>query len=210
MSIRLKVKVEGLKEALAELGPAKGRSAAKKALNDVTKAFRTAAGREIRAKFAIKAADLNKKLKAIGVTSRDDLTAEVVGKSAPMSLMYFKAREVRDTKGGGVIIQDRKGGRRAKRSSLGRGVTVEITKGKKTRLPNAFIAAVKAGKSGGYSLGVFERMGKKRLPIEKKATITLASMLAQKQVLAAGEKAVRAQWSKRFRYHLQRARSRGK
>jgi hypothetical protein len=98
-----------------------------------------------------------------------------------------------------VLIQTGRSGRVANRSRLQRGVTVEILRGKKTNLPTAFIAAT----NNGYQ-GVFSRVGKARLPVENKASITIASMFGQEEVQQPTLREIVATWNARFRHHLDR------
>jgi len=195
----ISVKLEGLKEVLAALDPKRATKAASMALNDAARAGRAEAGREIRRKFNIKADKLNSELRNVRFASADSLTAMIQAKGKPISLTYFGAKEVRDIKGRGVLVQTRKSGRMMKRSRSARGVSVQITKGKTTSLPKSFIATTKSG-----HIGVFRRIGKSRLPIVDMATITIATMFAQENVQAVTINAVKAKWAERLQHHFDR------
>lgn len=85
------------------------------------------------------------------------------------------------------------------------GVSFKIKKsGKRGKLANAFIAKMKSGK-----VGVFERVGKKRLPIVEKFTIGIPRMLVARAIVDKLKALVRVEFPKRLehelRYRLERA-----
>lgn len=195
----ISVKVEGLKELLAALDPKRASKAAFMALNDAARAGRTVAAREIRSKFNIKTDKLNTELKNVKFASADSLIAVIQAKGRPISLTYYGAKEVREVKGRGVLVQTRKSGKIMKRSRATRGVTVQITRGRITTLQKSFIATTKSG-----HIGVFRRLSKSRLPIMDMATVTIATMFGQEKVQAATIKAVKTKWAERLKHHIER------
>lgn len=193
------VKVEGLDKVMAALDPKRMTKAIAQSLNDAARAGRTEAGREIRKKWNIKADKVNAELKNIRFASAENMTAVIQAKGRPISLTYYGAKEVRDMRGRGVLVQTRKSGKIVKRTNAARGVSVQIERGKTTRLPKSFIATTKSG-----HIGVFRRLGKSRLPITDMATVTIATMFGQERVQAATIKAVKTKWEERLKHHIER------
>ena len=195
----ISVKVEGLSEMQKALDPRRASKAGMLAINDAARAGRTEAGRAIRTRWNIKADKLNAELRNVTFASNDSLTAIIQAKGKPISLTYFGAKEVRDIKGRGVLVQNRKSGKMVKRTKSARGVSVQIERGRITQLPKSFIATVKSG-----HIGVFRRLEKSRLPIIDMATVTIATMFGQEKVQAATIKAVKAKWAERLQHHFDR------
>jgi hypothetical protein len=191
------VKMIGLKEALESMNPAKVTQAASLSLNDAARSGRTEGGREIRARWNVQASKVNAELKNVQFSRRDDLSAIIQAKGRSISLTYFGAKEVRDTKNG-VLTQDRRKGKLSSRSSAARGVTVQILRGQTTRLPKSFINALKSG-----YIGVFRRVAGSRKIVDM-STITIASMFQQERVQERTISAAVAKWKERFAYHLDR------
>lgn len=169
----LDIQLEGYDEALALFGSKKIDQAQGRALNLAARKGRTFAGQLIRKRWNIKAKDVNRRLTAVAEARPGRLKTEIVARSRPFSLAYFGAKHYR-----GTTVQTRTIGRRLKRASGRSGVYVQIFRGgPQAHLPHAFMSGLKSG-----HVGVFERMGKSRLPIRERYTITLASMLGQEEV----------------------------
>lgn len=213
----LTVKLEGLDKAYRLFDARLVDRAAKFGINDTTRKVRTAAGRGIREIWKIRAAYLNKRLRAVKMARAGDLEAIIQAKSRPISLVHFGATQLGVARFGRNMFDDiqsltqnlslslSKDGLASKdlskrRIKAGlRGVEVNILRGKKTFLPNAFIAPAKNG-----HVGVFRRVGKKRFPIKNLSTITIASMFNQEPVEQVTLETIEGTWPRRFNYHLDR------
>jgi hypothetical protein len=102
--------------------------------------------------------------------TRNRLTSAVIASGAPIPLVEFGARQTK------------------------KGVTVKVTKTRKL-VKGVFIARMKSGK-----VGVFERLGSKRLPIRELFSVSLPRTFTQRQILAALRKTA----ADRFRIELAR------
>ena len=197
--MQINIKLEGVDQAMKQYDRALVERAARLAINDAARSARPEASREIRKKWNITAGRVNGELKNVKFASLSDLTAIIQAKGRPISLLHFGAKWVRGTR-----VESAKGVKQTKRVGRNQGVSVKILRGKTTRLPNAFVARVAAGKSGGTFQGIFERMTSKRLPIEHKSTITIASMFGQEPVQQATAKTAAKTWRARFIHHITR------
>jgi len=187
------IQLEGLDEALALFGPKKVDKAQGRALNLAARKGRVEASRRIRKHWNIKAKDVNQRLKVVAKANPGKLTAEIVARSRPFSLSYFGAKYYR-----GTTVQTKKSGRRLKRSSGRSGVYVQILRGgPQTHLPDSFMIGLSSG-----HVGVFNRMGKARLPIREERAITLASMFQQAQVYDPAVKVIGKIWADEFTRQL--------
>ena len=201
----MNLQLKGLDKALLMFDPKKVKRAARMAINDGLTTGRKTASKEIRKDWNIKAARVNKELRKFKTARNNDLTAIIQAKGRPIDLIHFGAKWKR-----GRITTTGTKSTRAKRTTKSGGVFVTIrktpsrkSKGGEVRLPHAFIATTKAGKSG-LHVGVFERVGRKRLPIQSKATITLASMFDQNTVMLPTQAAIAKRMADRFDHHLDR------
>jgi len=196
--MQLNISLKGLDKALLMLDPKPVRKAARMAINDGLTTGRKTASKEIRKRFNLKAGRVNKELRKVKSARNNDLTAILQAKGKPISLVHFGAKWKR-----GNITTTGTKSTRTKRSTKSGGVFVQIRKGKTTRLPHAFIATTRAGKAGSH-VGVFERKGRSRLPIQSKATITLASMLDKPGVMLPTMRQIDKRMNQRFDHHLDR------
>jgi len=195
MNIDLKLK--GLDKALLMFDPKQVRKAARMSINDGLTTGRKIASQEIRKDWNIKAARLNKELKKFKKANNNDLTAIIQAKGRPISLIHFGAKWKR----GRITTTGTKSTMGKRNIRSGGGVTVQIRKGKLTLLPHAFIATTRAGKSGTH-VGVFERVGRSRLPVQSKASVTVATMFNQPGVMTPTVKHVGDRMAARFSHHL--------
>ncbi|MCP3177276.1 phage tail protein [Desulfuromonas sp. KJ2020] len=199
------VKLTGIEAAMRAYDPARVSQAAKLAINETVKKIHTDAISSIRNEqgYNIKAADLRKKVKITARASVANLAAVVTASGRPISLSYFGATQYR-----GRTVKTRGGQKTLKRRSSKSGVYVTIKRGEKTHLTDAFIAPVKAtyknGDFAGFHIGVFRRMGDKRLKIAEKRVVTIASMYGNARTERAIRKAIDGSWNKRFNHHLSR------
>jgi hypothetical protein len=196
----LTVKLEGIEEARRMFDPKVVNRAAYQAINETVRGVRTATGKEIRKEWNVKAGDLNKKLRAVKMARYGDLEGIVAAQSGSFSLSYFGAKSYK-----GNTVQTRTSGRRMKRASGKGGVYVKIKRsGGVTHMPNAFMAAVRAGKGSASHIGIFHRVGKGRLKIIERRVITVASMFGKPAVQAAATKTINNTFSRRFNHHIDR------
>lgn len=148
------IKIEGINELMQRLDPRKVQGAARAALERTKSSAKSEAVRQITKVWNIKARDVeykssgNKRLTVSGRVN-EDLTATLTFYSGGISLAYFGAVEYRMA--GGVLRRvDRRTGSTASKKMQRKaqqmvGVSVQVRKGKTTRL-RQFFATVKYGK----------------------------------------------------------------
>lgn len=188
------IELKGLDKALDAIDPRKVKQAARMAINDSARFVNAEAKREIRKKWNIKAAKLNAEMKNVKFATNADLSAVISAVGRPISLIYFGAKQYR-----GKSIRSGKGVKILKRSSSKSGVFVKILKSRQTHLPEAFLAKTK----NGY-VGVFQRSGWKRLPIENRATVSIPSMFKEENVMSVVVKSIESRFGYRFVHHIDR------
>jgi len=173
--------------------------------------------------------DLDRLIRQFDALSRDELTKSIglaLNRTADQARTEagreirerynFKAREVsatfsiRRARGSQLDVVIRSRGRRTpliKMAALQKkaGVQVKVTKQRRL-LPGTFIATMPNG-----NIGVYERKGKGRLPIQQLYTIAIPEAFTAEQVQEAVMSKVRDVFPKRLRFELERAlrRSRG-
>jgi len=210
--MRMSVEIHGLERAMKIYDSKKVVRAAKAAMVDAARGAKTEASKQIRAKWNIKARDLNKKITAKARMTANTQTITIGGR--PIGLAYFGAKEVKRG-GGGVVVTKKKGGaffsRRQKATRAALGVTVEIERGKKTTLKGAYIAATRdfAGRTAGgdvifgktWSVRVLQRRGQK---IVAPRSISVASMFLQANVEPKVMDRINKTIDERFEHHLAR------
>lgn len=201
-----RVELKGIEEARALFDEKRIQRAVVSALNKTAAKAKTAAMSAITDKYNIKKTHLG--TTATG-NSRIELKMASIGNQQaiisisgrPISLAYFGARQVVVSSKGQVRLTTRDKSRILKRRPGSLGVSVEIIKGKRTPLSGAFLAAVKAGDSG-FHIGVFQRHGRKRLPIFEKRMITVASMFGSAAVEEVIRKSVKENFERIFLHEL--------
>lgn len=217
------VTIDGFDQAMRWIDPRVITPAAKISIKEAAAAAKTKTSEEITKRWNIKRRDLDRKFAV--KSSSGGMSRTLIIQGDPIGLSYFGAREVRRT-GQGVVTRTRgkdgkmvsKVNRRSKQSTSY--LVVEIHKGKRTFLPNAWLANVKAfagstkgGKSGDTLYGdsrarVLARIGKSRMAIKSDKSISVPSMF--KQAGIAGTVEVRAAdvLNQRFSHHIDRLRQR--
>lgn len=149
-----------------------------RALNRVADMAKTAASKEIRQTYRIKARDLSAMLKVRKASVRAIYLEAAVSASgrASIPIVGFAARQTK------------------------KGVTVSVTRGGGRKLlPGAFIATMKNGK-----VGVWDRQGKKRLPIKELFTIGVPYQFAARKTVEAMARIVRDKFPERLQHELDR------
>ena len=190
----LNIKINGLDKALLMLDGKKiVIPAARMAVNEAVTTGRAALGREIRKVWNLKTTLTRKQITKGQKATNATLASSIRISGGPIDLIHFRAVWRR-----GRINTTGKKSTMNKRSTKNGGVFVTIERGKKTRLPHAFIA-----RAGGH-IGVFERKGKIRLPVMNRASITVASMVLQDRVMIPTVKQISERMNRRFLHHLDR------
>ncbi len=206
----INISIKGDREMMRALEPKRLERAAELSVNDTARKVKPEGSRRVRAIWNVKAKDLNRHFK-MKLAKNGDLSAVLFVSGRPMSLAKFGAKGVRDVRGG-VVTQTARSGRFQKRSRAARGVTVEIERGKKTRLPHAFLATVAAGRTGTH-VGVFEREVKGKshhrrrpwsLPIVERQTITVPAMFAQRRIQKGLDRFIDDHLAKNLNRHMAR------
>lgn len=195
------IKLEGMKEALAVFDPKVVRQAARAAIDRATKSGRTIVSKEITDVWNVKKKDVDPRIK-LTPPRMNDLTGVISIGGKGMSLSYFGARQIMGATVRSRVGQNLKTGKvtRGMRAvgPLPQGVVVQVLKGKDTALlRNAFLAKVTAGKSGSH-IGVYRRLNKKRLPIDEKNVISIASMVNRPEVMTRVVDRIIERWNVEF------------
>jgi len=131
------------------------------------------------------------------------VTLDISGR--PLSLSLFGPRQVIGatvrSRLGDAIKKGKVTGRMKKAGPVPQGVLVQLLIGQTTYLHKSFLASVRAGNTGQH-IGVFNRMGKSRLPIIEKNLISVPSMFAKGNVIKEVEKVVSDKFDGIFRHEL--------
>ena len=191
--MKLDVSIKGLNAAVLMLDSKIVRRAARMALNESLTTGRKVASQQIRKRWNLKTDRTKKELTKYKLASNTDLTGIIRAKGRPIDLINFGAKWKR-----GRTTTTSKGRTIGKKNARMGGVLVEIQRGKRIRLPSAFIA------STGSHTGVFERMGKSSLPLRNMAVITMASMFDQDRVMLPTMTQINDRMAERFGHHLDR------
>lgn len=125
------------------------------ALNRTATGVRVDASREIRARYKVKVATVNKAFSTQRATA-SSLTAVVRVRGRPLSLANFSARQTK------------------------RGVTVNV-KGTRKLVAHAFLRTLRTNLGEGYDV-VFERVGKSRYPIKALKTVDIPGLFLIKDL----------------------------
>lgn len=153
----IKISAENIKNAqkMLEIAPKEVTSAAIAAINIAATAVNTQASKSIRAKYVIKAKDLNKHIKKYRA-NRSNLTAKIVGTSDRLLITYF---DVKRSKKGPVRA------RVLKANSL-------------KAVPGMFFGTTRRGFTG-----VLKRIGKARYPLDVPHGPSVPSMFGNDEVM---------------------------
>lgn len=138
ITVEVKDAEANLKQLSRSLTSAEIRKASSRAINRTLVRARTLETQQIRKTYNLKAADTKRGMSIRNATlSRQ--TGYLNASSRPVSLSKFNPREVKSS---GVTTQRRGAGfasRRGRARSGNTGVTVEIVRGKRVRIPSAFL-----------------------------------------------------------------------
>lgn len=203
--MEIRAELKGFDRAMALFDSRKVMAAGSHAINDVSSRVRTAADRQVRSKFALKAGLTKKHIRVTARSRRSTLQAIVSAQSQPLSLRHFPTRQVTDRSGGVAV---RAGGRKfdeyRKNSRAQRGLSAKITKqGGYKRIDRGF--AIRHSRGG---LSYWRRTGPGKWGTMEGArllrVITVASMFEQAHVAKEINQTIDKHWSRRFSYRLDR------
>jgi len=190
--MQVSIKLKGVEEALKTFDSKPVITAARRSLKETVASARTAASRAIRERYHISKVNIDrylvKYLKATELIAI--LEARASTRTATLPLIYFRVKKpgLRLVKEKGKIKEIQKT-RRAKGL-----VQVQVVKGKPwAPLKHAFIAKMPSG-----YIGIFERVGKERLPIRELKTIDVPLMFTQRNVMNTTIKRALEKWAKDF------------
>lgn len=151
-----KVEIKGFTEAMRNSDGQNVTVGLRRGLKKVGDSTKVVASKKIRDEYNIKKSDVDSKFT---VTVGGNVVV-ITAVSRPINLTYFGAKQFGSRRGKRVTyrrVKDTiKASTRGKAGAFG-GVVVPITGRKTTLLPSAFLAKVKAGKKGSFSIGVFKR-----------------------------------------------------
>jgi len=168
--VNILIKVDSLDvQRLLRQSPQIAEKSLVRTLNRTADKARVAGSRAVRETYNIKAGDLRKSIRMYKASrSRMEAQLSITGK--PVGLIAFAAKQTI------------------------KGVAYKILKaaGRK-RLPHAFIAKMKTG-----HIGVFERSGSDRLPIEERKFITMPSVWQNKKIMAVVHKVINTELVKEW------------
>lgn len=201
----IKVKLEGVEEALKQFDPKTVQRAARMAINDAARQTRTEAQRGIRDVWNLKADRVRKEVTNLSMASNAKLEATISAQGRPIGLPNFGAKWIRNVNGQArTTTKDRS--TISKRMAKQTGVRVTIEKGTTTMLSKAFMAPGRRGTTyGAGALLVFVRSGPGRnAPLINKATVTIATMFGQPRVMERATKRAQEVLARRFQYHIDR------
>ncbi|WP_456390631.1 phage tail protein [Hydrogenimonas sp.] len=171
--MRIDVKIDGIDEALAALNPKEYKKALSKTVRRMGQRLKTTATKEVRKTYSIKANKLKDKIKTRTMTDGNDVAWRFKISGNQSSLINFGARKTK------------------------KGVSVKVRKDRGRRvIRGAFIAT---GKNG--NVHVFQRIGKDRLPIESKKTLSIPQMF-NKEILDKAKREVEANYEKEFKHNF--------
>lgn len=185
--VNTKQAIKQANKAYASLSPKVRRQATARALNRTILAVRTAASKEIRAKYNIRAKDIKATMRK-RTASRLSLEASLQSTGKGMPLIKFKATQTR------------------------KGVRATIKRGSRKALPGAFIATMKSGHRGVFARAQYKSgrlisrrkrinpSNKNDLPITEIKTVAVPSALASDIVTSNLRKVV----AERFPANLER------
>lgn len=174
--ISVKTDIDRLTRGLTEAQRGLKDAAIRAALNRVAAMAKTGALKEITTQWNVKRSEIAPMVTLKRAEKRSaGMEAAVRAEGAiALPIHKFGVRQLKS----GVSFKIKKGGRRGK-------------------LSHAFIAKMKSGK-----VGVFERVGKKRLPIVERFTIGIPRMLIARAIVDKLKALVRVEFPKRLEHEL--------
>jgi hypothetical protein len=173
--------MERLETALAEI-PEKIPGAAARAINRAAYTARTEAARKARQEYVIRHGDVIRTIK-IYPANEADLSASVIARGSVIPLIRFKVKPPKVIKKGVYL-------------------TATVRKGEGGPIKSAFIATMR--KSSGYT-GVFNRVGKKSLPIVQRYGPSIPQMIGSPSVSQWVEEKAQEKLSERLEHEIERA-----
>lgn len=152
----IRSEIKGLPELLREVDGKHVSTGLARGLKKIGGTVKTRAVKTIREQYNLKKADVDKTFTVRATAAQVVIACQ----SRPINLTYFGAKQLGSA--GGKRKTIRRQGDEIKKSIRGRagafaGVTAPIEKGHTTLLQAAFIARMRAGSKGGFTVGVFSR-----------------------------------------------------
>ncbi|HSW63656.1 MAG TPA: phage tail protein [Dissulfurispiraceae bacterium] len=194
--LNISIKLDGLEAFKNKLDPARTQKILARALDKTAQQGKVAIQKEIRRIYNLKLKDLSEQVGVHAKPSELEVVIYTQGKRTP--LIQFDARQqgVKYNRQAGTV---RRGGR-FRGASTG-GVSVEIIRGQRKVIKGAFITSVGTGQH----IGVFKRVGNKRLPIREKVTIGSPQMFGSHNVMDAARRRIAEQWPGNIAHEINRA-----
>lgn len=156
--------------------------ATRAAVNKTIRGVRTDIVTEIRANYVVKSQDIRRTL-TLSIASRSNARAVVKSMGKPIALSKFKVRP----------------GKVQRRGSKNKPIRVQVKKDGGGVLSNAFLAQFKSG-----HLGVVERKGKARFPVEEFYGPPIPKMLKNQEILNTIEDKAHDRLEKNFTHEIVR------
>lgn len=172
--------MDRLETALADI-PEKIPRAAARAINRAAYTARTEAARKVREEYVIKHGDVIKTIK-IYPASEDDLAATVISRGTVIPLIKFKVSPQRPQPRRKIPLK------------------ATVKRGEGGPIPRAFTAQMKSG-----YVGVFERVGKPRLPIRQLYGPSVPQMIGNPSVSEWVEEKALEKLDERLEHEIERA-----
>ena len=203
------IRLEGAEEAFAMCDHRTAQKAVAAALKRTADSGRSIGSDEIRKVYNVRKSDVDQRIK-VKAPQYDNLVAVIEISGRSMSLSYFGAKQLTSSqilsRKGQSITSKKISNRMRSAGPLPQGVMVQIKKGQDTvLLRNAFLAKMRNG-----HIGVYRRVGNKRLPIAEKNVISIASMAYNADVLPSVLDRIRDRWlvemPRQLDYYMRRGR----
>ena len=194
--MNVNIEITGIKELMETLNAKVIQAAANSAINKVADQAKTAASRQIRQEYNIKASDLSNNLRVTTRSSGSRLEAIITGFKRGAALSMFGAKQI------GVSLS-KKAFRYTRKATDGRGgaVSVEVIRGQRKTLsgdPKPFMTRFKSG-----HVAVMQREGKSRLPVKQLLGPGIAHLLGSRKIMDGIRKTVNQKFDQIFKHELE-------
>ena len=198
----LRIKLDGVESALAELDPTVVNRAARASIDRAAKSGAAAATDAVLQKWNVKRSDFKDRLR-ISPPRMDNLSATITISGRGMSLSYFGAKQIKGnrvmSRKGKDIVTTKLSRKALSAGPVPIGVIVQVIKGKSTALMrNVFFAKTKSS-----HIGIFRRSGKSSLPIFEKSVISIGHMVEDADTMAAVTSKIEETWATEFPRQLE-------
>jgi hypothetical protein len=182
--------IRKLNDQFGHISNDKRKLAIARAINHTMAKIKTMSSREIRNIYALDAKTVNEALRHVKA-DRLTLTGKVIGKGKPIPLAKFKARQVKD------------------------GVTIEVKRGKRKKIPGVFIVQTRSGHKGVMFRGTYSGRTMQRrknrirptgpdLPISEMRGVSIPKSLANDVVVRSLSKSINEMFPQRLTHEIKR------